>query len=304
LVVNVEGNWLDEAWNDILIQCADDAIAFFMPRLAADRDYSKAAELLSEDMPLLKAETNKGKRFVDVCFSVHMSGGGVQRAALIVEQQHRNDPDFARRVYTTFYRASDRLLYPVTSLAILTGRGWSARPYEYECYGTKLYFEYNIYSVAEADIDALRRDERPFAVVVLAAALMLEAGGDPNDREKYARELLGLMMERNYDKHTRKMFFNFVRRVFRIQDDDMSPEIKEEWNMRAIPVQEAARLITMRQEREEARERGLEEGLEKGKAEGMEKGRLSVARLMRSDGLPIETIKKYTGLSESEILQL
>jgi predicted transposase YdaD len=35
----------------------------------------------------------------------------------------------------------------------------------------------------------------------------------------------------------------------------------------------------------------------------MEKGKLAVARSMRSDGLPIETIKKYTAMSENDILQ-
>jgi hypothetical protein len=292
VVVNVEGNWLDEAWNDVLLQCADDAVAFFMPDLAADRDYSKEMEILSEDMPLLEADTNKGGRVVDVCLSVHLLGGGIQRVALIVEQQHRKDPDFARRMYTTFYRASDRLRYPVTSLAIFTDRSWYAGPYVYECYGTKLRFEYNGYRVAEANIDALRRDERPFAVVILAAALMLEAGGDPSDREKYARELLELMIERNYDKSKKKTILNFIRRVLRIQDNDMSPSIKEEWGMKATPISEVVKKITIRQEIEEAEEKGREER------------NLAIARSMRSDGLPIETIKKYSELSESEILRL
>jgi predicted transposase/invertase (TIGR01784 family) len=79
----------------------------------------------------------------------------------------------------------------------------------------------------------------------------------------------------------------------------MSPNIKEEWNMTEIPVKEAARLIARRHEKEEYREEGRKEGIEK----GIEKGKLAVARSMRSDGLPIETIKKYTGLSENEILQ-
>jgi hypothetical protein len=79
--------------------------------------------------------------------------------------------------------------------------------------------------VADANEEALRRDERPFAAVVLAAVLMIRAGGDPSNRERYARELLGLMKERNYDKHTKLAILDFVRRVFRVQDGDMSPNI-------------------------------------------------------------------------------
>jgi hypothetical protein len=35
-VTDVEGNWPDEAWHDILIQNADDAVEFFMPDPAGD----------------------------------------------------------------------------------------------------------------------------------------------------------------------------------------------------------------------------------------------------------------------------
>jgi hypothetical protein len=41
-------------------------------------------------------------------------------------------------------------------------------------------------------------------------------------------------------------------------------------------------------------------GEEKGKAEG----KFEVARTMLADGLPAETIRKYTGLDESSILSL
>ncbi|MDR1978289.1 MAG: hypothetical protein LBQ42_06115 [Synergistaceae bacterium] len=296
----MDGNWLDEAWKDMLIQEIDDAIEFFMPALAADRDYTKRVELMSEDMPGLAADTDKGGKVADLCLSVYLSGSGIQRVTLVLEQQHESDSEFARRIYTEFYRASDRLAYPVTSLAIFTGRKWHAGPYEYECYGTRLYFDYNIFRVAEVDIEALRRDERPFAVVVLAAALMLEAGDDPNYREKYARELLGLMMERNYEKRKKKAILNFVRRVFRLQDDDISQSVKEEWRMKAIPIEEAAQEVWIRH----ATEEGIERGREEGREEGMETQKVEVARSMRADGLPIETIKKYTGLPESKILRL
>jgi hypothetical protein len=53
VVAGLIGNWLDEAWKDMLIQCADDAIEFFMPDLAANRDYTQAVELISDDMPSL-----------------------------------------------------------------------------------------------------------------------------------------------------------------------------------------------------------------------------------------------------------
>ncbi len=49
---------------------------------------------------------------------------------------------------------------------------------------------------------------------------------------------------------------------------------------------------------------GLEKGIEKGRAEGRVEGFLETARKMKADGLPIDTITKYTGLTTEEISRL
>ena len=53
---------------------------------------------------------------------------------------------------------------------------------------------------------------------------------------------------------------------------------------------------------------GLAEGREQGRAEGMEQGReekaLFIAKALKAEGVPTETIKRCTGLSEAEIQAL
>ena len=49
--------------------------------------------------------------------------------------------------------------------------------------------------------------------------------------------------------------------------------------------------------REEGREEGRAEGMEKGREEGAKAMALDTARKMKADGIPTETIAKYTGLS-------
>ena len=60
--------------------------------------------------------------------------------------------------------------------------------------------------------------------------------------------------------------------------------------------------------REEGLAEGLAEGREEGLIEGREEGRveerLETARRMRSDGLSMEMVVRYTGLSEEEINKL
>ena len=52
------------------------------------------------------------------------------------------------------------------------------------------------------------------------------------------------------------------------------------------------------------REEGLSEGLEKGIQQGLSEGKLEVARNMKADGFPTETITRYTGLAPEVIERL
>ena len=56
--------------------------------------------------------------------------------------------------------------------------------------------------------------------------------------------------------------------------------------------------------REVGREAGLAEGRVEGRAEGITSQRLETARSMLADGLPLEKIMRYTGLSKEEIDKL
>ena len=58
----------------------------------------------------------------------------------------------------------------------------------------------------------------------------------------------------------------------------------------------------------EGREKGLVEGRAEGIAQGIETGRQEavrqMARSMKADGLPVDAISRYTGLSPDEIAEL
>ena len=49
---------------------------------------------------------------------------------------------------------------------------------------------------------------------------------------------------------------------------------------------------------------GREEGRAEGRAEGLAEGRVEIAKGMLSDGMPVDKISKYTGLTAEEIMSL
>ena len=49
---------------------------------------------------------------------------------------------------------------------------------------------------------------------------------------------------------------------------------------------------------------GVEQGLKQGIEQGIEKNRIQTAQAMLNDGMPAETVSKYTGLSVTELPKL
>jgi len=118
-----------------------------------------------------------------------------------------------------------------------------------------------------------------------------------DDKKKYdiKRELIRQYYSHGYDGKYIRSLFNFIDLIFHLPenfDKKLSEEItqlEEEYKMPHVTSWERI---------------AKKEGKIKGIEEGMEKKAKETARKMLEDGLPIETIIKYTGLSEKEIKEL
>jgi hypothetical protein len=210
-----KGHWIDSAWKKVLSDGAEDAIDFFLPELAKDRDRSTEVGLAGGELHAIDSDSDRRARIADVCFSVPLKTGESCKVGCVVEQQHDDDRRIGEKIFRGFYRLSDRLNDDVTALAIFTGDSKDRNEYEYTCYGLKLSFCYNTYHVMSQDIELLKRDERVFAPVVLAAHMMMAARGEARQREKYAQELLKIMRERDYDNAKKSMVLRFIGHILR-----------------------------------------------------------------------------------------
>jgi hypothetical protein len=283
-------NWIDQSWKNVIKENVDDAISFFMPGLAAERDYTKKPESADPVHETIGGISNQGSRISDVCLALPLKTGDVPRAMFLIEQQHRTDgkefdSDFGLRMFQSFYRASDEFKVPVTSLAIFTGQSGLVDNYSWSWQGTSVNFGFNAYSVAKANAEELRQDERIFALLVLAGKRMLDADGKAAKREEYSLELLDLLKSRGLNEEKSWSFKRFIYRVLQIGKEDIAPKVKEVWKMQFRPIDEVVRDIYIGYAKEE----------------GIEKGKIEVARNLLSDGMPLDVVARNTGLPLSDI---
>jgi hypothetical protein len=279
------GHWLDFAWKNVLSLGIDDAIEFFLPGLARKRDLSRKIEKIGDSFPNLGAESDKGMRVTDLAFSVPVIDGTSRKVGLFTEAQHRDDEELPTRIFQTFYRMTDNLKEKITALAIFTGDAKDRNEYRYSDFDNLLLsFRYNTYHILSHDIESLRRDERKFAPVILAARMMLAAKGEPRKRENYGLELLKILRERDYDKKRKRLIIDFVRRTLRLAKHDISPEIRREFAVTTIPMDEVKREIYINMAKEEKS--------------------TEIAISMLAEGIPAEVVAKCTRLDLEDVLGL
>jgi hypothetical protein len=273
-----------------IIEGASDALTYFMPDLAYCLDESREIKKFS-GVELLEKNSNTDKNMLvsDVFLSVPVKGRNVRNIACLVEQQHANVKNFGARIFDLYLRLLARhSLDTTTVFALHTGDSKKVNSYTGHGLGVELTLKFREFHLLSYDVEELRRDKRAFARVMYAGRMSHEIGDDLALREKYAYELLKITDGMSYDKEQKRFIIMFCKRIFRLNDPDISKELKEAYRMITESLLDASNRFF----RDEGRDEGREEAM------------LEVARTMLADGCSVETIRKYTGLDEDVILSL
>jgi hypothetical protein len=282
--------WRDVAWKQAIVDGARDAIGYFMPDLASDMDSSREVTgITGMELQRAGSDSDKGMLVSDVFLNVPVTGGEDWSVACLAEQQDERDENFAMRMFDSYVRLrAQRPAGRTTGFAIYTGNAENVNSYSESCYGFEASIKFRAFHLPSRKAEELREDKRPFARVMYAGRLALESGDDATLREKYAWEILNTTSEQEYDERQRKFILEFADRIFWLKGPGISKRLKEAYKMQTITLAESSKQIS----EAAARMQGIEEGMEK------------VARSMLSDRFPAETIRKYTGLDEGDILAL
>ena len=277
--------WRDSAWKEVISDCPRSAIEFLMPDLAADmaddmKPVRKLDGISGRELHSKGTDSDRGMLVNDLFFNIPMLDGECGNIAFFIEQMHEKSDELPRRVFDTFVRLREKLRLRTTCLVIFTGSSPNMNTYVETCYGCEVTMKYRTYYLPEKSADELRADKRPFAPVMLAGRLALDAGDDIKLREKYAAEI-----HATTPKSEERMFIiDFARRIFKVDDPEISKELKEVYELETMPLEEYRKQIRL----DNARIETLEE----------------VAISLLEDGMPLQQVAKHTRLPIEELQKM
>ena len=204
----------DARWKELIYAFVEEFIQYFLPDLYEDVDFSVAPEFLEQELHKLFAdEERKGKKISDKLIKVRLKNGEDSFILVHVEIEGDAPTSYPREVFKYYYRIYDRYETDITTLVIYVGDQVPLvhNVYNRNTYGTKLSFAFTSYLVKSQNEVDLLASRNICALAVLANLYVLQSKHDYSKRYSFKRELLNLLLERNYSRKSIVDIFAFIR---------------------------------------------------------------------------------------------
>ena len=300
----------DTLWKGILENITDDFLRFFFVEADELFDMDAGFQFLDKELEqLFPTEETDDPKFVDKLVKVFTKSGKEEWILVHVEVQGYDDQDFARRMFTYFYRILDKYNRPVTAIAIFTDGNKNFHPdrFDYEYLGTKTTFLFNTYKIIGQDELALAESQNPFSIVVLTVLLALK-------KKKLTDEMLfnlkfalaRNLLRKDFSKKKINDLLIFLQRYVRFADSEYNVKFEKEiekitQNQKTMGIRE--QVLDMA--KKEGLKEGRQEGKVEGKAEGIEAGKAEVVKnLLDANRFTVIEIANFASVSEDFVLQV
>jgi len=223
----------DILWKGALEYLFEDFLRFFYPDADKLFDMEKGFEYLDKELDQLFPPDGDIYEpcYVDKLVKVFTRDGMEEWVLVHIEVQGYADKDFAWRMFQYYTRILDKYNKPVTAFAIFADAGTAFHPkyYERKYLGTKVYYEFNTFKIADQDDAELKANNNPFAMVVLAAKMAINRI-KLEDEQLFdnARELVKLLLSKKITKEKIRKVISFLRYYVRFEKQEMLVKFVEE----------------------------------------------------------------------------
>jgi hypothetical protein len=269
----------DSPWKEVLDRFFALVLAFLLPRVYRDIDWTVDPESLETELRKVLPESEVGLKRVDKLVKVVRKNTG-DPALLHVEAQMSAEEGFERRVYVYSNKSEDLSNLPVVSIAILGDDrpDWHPRQYRFALWGCTKTFKFVSIKLLKwrGKEGRLEKHRNPFAVFLLAHLQALATRNDLDKRAEWKEQLMVNLAERKLDSEDRREWLRLIDWLLELPRERNVVIWQRIWTL-LQQKEKTMPFVDYFQEREqEAEKLGLERGeklgLERGEKLGLERG--------------------------------
>ncbi|HMQ46277.1 MAG TPA: hypothetical protein PKA00_01415 [Saprospiraceae bacterium] len=271
----------DRLWKAILEDFFVEAVQFFFKDLFLQINWQQGYEVLDKELREIFPNSAENERRADLLVKVFLQDGTEQWILIHVEIQGYKDDNFAKRMFTYFYRLTDRFNVPIVALALFTDadKNWCPDRYEVSYVSTHLIYKYATFKLAHyqaADFDII---QNPWAMVMQSALIGLKKQWKDEALLEAKVNLYRKLREKGYNQEQSRHLLQFIKYYVRFHRKDFFHKFEHVIQSINQDKPTSMGIIELVKEHllQEAKEQGLEQGHEQGLEQGLEQGELKKA---------------------------
>lgn len=287
----------DSPWKSAIELFFQPCMELLFADIAREIDWSVEPLFMDKELQKLTSDSDDKRRYVDKLVKVRGIKGDYRWLLLHIEVQGAPEKDFAKRMFTYYYRLAERFAEPIVSMAILTDNRKNFRPssFRQEFLGCKIYFEFVMVKLLDLQpqMDELLESDNIFALLV-AAQLVAKQVKQARQRTDAVLNFYRMARKKNHSRQHIIKMLDFVEWIIRIPkheleyyNDEIDLIEKEDKSMSYMAIyrrESYAKGVMegIEQGIEQGIERGMEQGVERGIRHGVGRGRsATIAKLLR-----------------------
>lgn len=204
----------DSPWKEIIEFFFPQFMEFFVPGSEKVINWNKKIKFLDKEFQKITKESADKRRYTDKLVEVVLKNNEKKWVLIHVEVQAQKEMEFSERMFVYNYRIFDRYGIPVTSIAILADNtaSWNPEPFKYGMWGSSMGLDYIKTKLLDYKVQwsYLKKEENPFAIVVMAHLKALETRKDHSLRKQWKTELTKLLYEKGYSETGVLNLYRFI----------------------------------------------------------------------------------------------
>ena len=208
------GQDYDSPWKQIFTDYFEDGIAFIVPPLHLQIDWSRPVEFMEQELYEAVKTRFRGAKLCDKLAKVYLVTGEPLFLLVHIEIESAPKTSFAKRFF--WYRVlifDKHKTENIYSLAIFTNDPPSNQPgkYEFRFLDNRVLFEYPVFKIAVQEETNLLKSENIFALFVLAQQYANKSKNDMEQRLAFRKKLFDLAQVKKISRQRIWQALIFVR---------------------------------------------------------------------------------------------
>jgi len=259
----------DKLWKAVIEEFFLEILDFFYKEFLPQIDLSKGFTFLDKELQQLFADSKEELRKADKLVKIFLKDGTERWLLIHIEVQGYSDPNFARRMFTTYYRLLDKFNQPIEALVIYTDRGKKHHYQQYvaKALKTELLYKFNSFEITKYTTEEYNAMNNPLAVIFQTAQLGLKSNWKDDDLLERKTDLFRNLLKKGYDKRRIRVIASFIKSYVSFSKPEYNRKFDDDTTLVSKNISNMGIIETIQQINKELEEKGMQKGIQKGKIE-------------------------------------